>query len=182
MTITALITPFRDGKVDFEGLRANIEFQIANGINALFVMGSTGETPTLLDEEQEEIIATTVHKVNGRVPVWVGTGCNSTRETIEKTRRARDLGADVVCIVVPYYNKPTQEGIFRHFEAISIAVDIPIILYNIPGRTGVNVEPQTLARIAALRNVIGVKESTGNLVQLGEDDSSHSRFSVLFWR
>lgn len=166
--VTALITPFRGEEVDYAGLETNIEFQIKNGVSGIFPLGSTGESPTITEEEEEKIIATCVDVADGRVAVWAGTGNYSTKETIEKTKKAKQLGADVACIVVPYYNRPSQEGIFRHFEAIAHAVDIPIVLYNNPSRCVVNVEPTTLARIAELPNVIGIKESTGNLVQASE--------------
>lgn len=167
-TITALITPFLGQELDEEGLAYHIERQIALGIDGILVLGTTGETPTLSEYEQERIITIAVREGRNRIPILVGTGTNCTRQTIAKTKKAKDLGADGVVVVTPYYNKPTQEGIFRHFEAIVNAVEIPLMLYNIPGRTGVNIETATLLRIAALPNVIGVKEASGSVSQAGD--------------
>jgi 4-hydroxy-tetrahydrodipicolinate synthase len=165
--ITAMATPFdKDLEVDYEGLRSNAEFQIRNGVSGLVPLGTTGESPTISESERTKIIRTVVSAANGRVPVIVGTGTNSTEHTIKYTREAKELGADAVLIVSPYYNKPSQEGLYRHFEAISRAVSIPIIVYNIASRTGVNIETQTMLRISALDNVIGVKESSGNMNQI----------------
>ena len=138
------------------------------GIDGLFLLGTTGESSTLLQEEQARIISIGVKEANKKVPVWVGTGSYCTRQTIEKTKRAKDLGADVALIVTPYYNKPTQEGIYRHFETIAASVEMPIVVYNIPGRCGANIETPTLLRIAGLPNIIGVKESSGNISQVGD--------------
>jgi|SRR3984957_16347826 len=167
-TITALVTPFINHKLDEEGLAYNIGYQIAKGINGILPLGTTGESSTLSPEEQMRVIAIAVQEVKGRVPVWVGTGSYCTRQTIEKTKRAKDLGADVALIVTPYYNKPTQEGIYRHFEAIATSVEMPIVIYNIPGRCGTNIETPTLMRVAELPNIIGVKEGSGNINQAGD--------------
>jgi 4-hydroxy-tetrahydrodipicolinate synthase len=167
-TVTALVTPFRNGAIDKDGLVHLIEKQIAAHVTAILVLGTTGEAPTLTTDEQEHVITTTVKAVAGRVPVWVGTSSNCTRQAIENTQRARSLGADVALIAAPYYNKPTQEGLFRHFEEVATEVDIPIVVYNIPGRTGTNIEPATLMRIAALSNIIGVKEASGSVAQIAD--------------
>jgi 4-hydroxy-tetrahydrodipicolinate synthase len=167
-TYTALITPFKNDEVDFEGLRYLINFQIENGVDGLLLLGTTGETPTLTNQEQEEIIRTAVMEIRGRVPMMVGTGTNCTSKTIEYTKRAKELGADMALIVTPYYNKPTDEGLFRHFATISDNVELPFIVYNIQSRTGKNIETRTLQKISALENVIGVKEASGNINQMGD--------------
>jgi 4-hydroxy-tetrahydrodipicolinate synthase len=167
-TFTALITPFVNDQVDEKALVNNIHHQLAGGITGIVFLGTTGESATLTDEEQKKIIEVGVRETKGKATVIVGTGSNSTRIAIEKTKRAKDLGAEMALIVTPYYNKPTQEGIFRHFEAISSQVDLPILVYNIQGRTGVNIETSTLLRIAGLPNVIGVKEASGNIGQAGD--------------
>lgn len=167
-TITALITPFINGELDEEGLAYNIGYQIAQGIDGILLLGTTGESSTLSLEEQNRVISIAVGEANGEVPVWVGTGSYCTKQTIEKTKRAKDLGADVALIVTPYYNKPTQEGIYRHFEAVATNVEMPIVIYNIPGRCGTNIETATLLRIAGLPNMIGVKEASGNINQAGD--------------
>ncbi|MHB1350719.1 MAG: 4-hydroxy-tetrahydrodipicolinate synthase [Desulfobulbus sp.] len=167
--IVAIVTPFIDGKVDEQGLRDLIEFQIAGGTHGIVPCGTTGESATLDFAEHKRVIELTVQAVNGRVPVIAGTGANSTSEAIELTESAKDSGADAVLSVVPYYNKPSQEGLFRHYQAITEAVDIPLILYNVPGRTVTNMLPPTVARCAKeLKNVIGIKEATGSLNQISE--------------
>ena len=165
---TAMVTPFREDRIDEAGLVQNIRTQLAAGISGLVFLGTTGESSTLTDEEQKKVIEIGVQETKGKAAVIIGTGSYSTRQTVEKTRRAKEMGAEVALIVTPYYNKPTQEGIYRHFEAISSNVDLPILVYNIQGRTGVNIETPTLLRIASLPNVIGVKEASGNIVQIGE--------------
>jgi len=167
-TVTALITPFKEEKLDLDGLRRNIDFQIESGVSGILPLGTTGESATLTREERESVLSTAVAVTKGRVPIWAGTGTNATAETIERTLRAQDLGADLALIVTPYYNKPTQEGIFRHFEAVSAAVSIPLVVYNIEGRTARNIETETLKRIAELPHVAGVKEASGNLLQISE--------------
>jgi 4-hydroxy-tetrahydrodipicolinate synthase len=166
--ITALVTPMREGGIDEQGLVDLIEFQIASGIHGLVPCGTTGESATLSFDEHKRVIELTVKTVKGRVPVIAGTGANNTLEAIELTESAKDSGADAVLSVVPYYNKPSQEGLFQHFKAIHDAVDIPMVLYNVPGRTVTNMLPATVARLAVLPNVIGIKEASGNLSQVSE--------------
>jgi len=167
--IVAIVTPFIDGKVDEEGLKSLIEFQIAGGTNGIVPCGTTGESATLDFDEHKRVIELTVQTVNGRVPVIAGTGANNTLEAIELTESAKASGADAVLSVVPYYNKPSQEGLFQHFKAITDAVDIPLVLYNVPSRTVANMLPATVARCAKeLKNVIGIKEATGSLNQISE--------------
>lgn len=161
--ITALITPFLNGQVDIEGLKTNIAFQLENDVEGILVLGTTGESPTLTRDERRSVITTTVEAVDGRVSVFVGTGTSATQSTIELTNEAHELGADVALIVTPYYNCPTQKGIYQHFEAVCNATDIPICVYNIPKRTGCSVDVETLKRIASLPRIIGIKESTGDL-------------------
>lgn len=166
--IVAVVTPFLDGKVDEQGLVDLIEFHIENGTHGIVPCGTTGESATLDFDEHKRVIELTVKTVAGRVPVIAGTGANNTREAIELTESAKASGADAVLSVAPYYNKPSQEGIYQHFKAIVESVDIPMILYNVPGRTVVNMLPATVARLAKLPNVIGIKEATGNLNQVSE--------------
>jgi 4-hydroxy-tetrahydrodipicolinate synthase len=166
--ITALVTPMRDGRIDEQGLVDLIEFQIAGGIHGLVPCGTTGESATLDFNEHKRVIDLTVQTVAGRVPVIAGTGANSTLEAIELTASAKASGADAVLSVVPYYNKPSQEGLYEHFKAILEAVDIPMVLYNVPGRTVTNMLPATVARLAALPGVIGIKEACGSLQQVSE--------------
>lgn len=165
-SIVAIVTPFKNGQVDDGALRELIEFQIENGTHGIVPCGTTGESPTLTHEEHEYVIELTVKAVKKRVPVIAGTGSNSTDEAIRLTRFAEKVGADAVLSVVPYYNKPTQEGLYLHFKQIASEVNIPIILYNIPGRSGVNMTPETIARLAKdSKNIVGVKEATGSLQQ-----------------
>jgi 4-hydroxy-tetrahydrodipicolinate synthase len=149
-----------------EALRENVRFQIENGVHGLVPLGTTGESPTIREEERKLIIKTVVDEVNSKIPVIVGTGTYSTEEAVRLSKEAQDLGADGLLVVAPYYNKPTQEGLYLHFKAISEAVDLPIIVYNIPGRTGVNVEVQTLVRLSQFDNIVAVKEASGNLAQV----------------
>jgi 4-hydroxy-tetrahydrodipicolinate synthase len=168
-SFTALVTPFEGEQLDVAGLQRNIEFQLRNGTSGLVACGSTGETPTLSPEERETVIATTVAAVAKKVPVVAGTGTNSTARTIDLTRRAEELGVDAALVASPYYSKPTQEGLYRHFRAVSESVKMPLMLYNIPSRTGVNILPATLERI--LRdspNVKAVKEAAGSVDQASE--------------
>jgi len=160
-SIVAIVTPFKDGGVDEEGYRALIEFQIENGTNAIVPCGTTGESATLNMEEHRRVIDIAVKAVNKRVPVIAGTGGNSTSEAIELTRHAKEVGADASLQVTPYYNKPTQEGLYQHFKAIAEAVPLPQVLYNVPGRTGLNMLPSTVARLAELSEVVAVKEASG---------------------
>ena len=180
--ITALITPFtQSGEVDYEGLRANIRFQIEQGVSGILPLGTTGETPTLTREEQDEIIKISVEEAKGKVLVMVGTGTNSTKTTIKYTQRAQELGADMALVVTPYYNKPTQEGIYQHFKAVTQSVSLPVMIYNIQGRTGKNIETSTMQRIAALPNVVSVKEASGDVNQMGDVLSSiaNDSFTVM---
>lgn len=165
-SIVAIVTPFKDGNIDEKAFKDLIEFQIENGSHGIVPCGTTGESPTLSHEEHEYVIELTVQTVNKRVPVIAGTGSNSTKEAIRLTRFAKEMGADAALVVIPYYNKPTQEGLYQHFKQIATQVDIPIILYNIPGRSGVNLAPETIARLAGdFKNIIGVKEAAGSLPQ-----------------
>ncbi|MCI5127869.1 MAG: 4-hydroxy-tetrahydrodipicolinate synthase [Candidatus Electrothrix sp. AUS3] len=165
---TAIVTPMRDGKVDEQGLTDLINFQIDNGIHGLVPCGTTGESATLNFDEHKRVIELTVQVVDGRVPVIAGTGANSTAEAIELTESAKASGADAVLSVAPYYNRPSQEGLFQHFKAIAEAVDIPMVLYNVPSRTVVNMAPATTARLAELPNIIAIKEACGCLNQISE--------------
>ena len=167
-SIVAIVTPFKNGKLDEKALKDLIEWHIAEGTNAIVPCGTTGESATLEYDEHYRVIELTIQAVNKRGPVIAGTGANSTSETIIMTRRAQDLGADGALLVVPYYNKPTQEGLYLHYKAIAEAVDIPMVLYNVPGRTALNMLPQTVARLADLKNVVAIKEATGNMAQVSE--------------
>jgi len=164
----ALVTPFKNGKLDMDRFKEQIEFQIAGGTNCLVPCGTTGESPTLSHPEHERVISETIQISAGRAKVMAGTGSNSTDEAISLTQWAAKEGADATLQVAPYYNKPTQEGFFRHYQAVSEAVDIPICVYNIPGRTGKNIEPETIARIGEFGNVTMVKEATGSLDQASQ--------------
>ncbi len=163
-SIVALVTPLHeDGSVDYDSLRKLIDWHIAEGTNCIGVVGTTGESPTVSVDEHREIIRVAVEQAAGRVPIMAGAGANSTREAIELSEYAKKVGADCTLQVVPYYNKPTQEGIYQHFKAIVEAVDIPVVLYNVPGRTVADMLPETALRLAKLPGVIGIKEATGNL-------------------
>ncbi len=164
--MVAIVTPFKDGQVDEASLRELIEFQIANGTHGIVPCGTTGESATLSFKEHERVMEITVEQVNKRVPVIAGTGSNNTEEAIRLTQHARSAGADGALMISPYYNKPTQEGLYRHFETVAEKVDIPIILYNIPGRTAVNMEPSTIARLAKIDNIVGIKEASGSMKQI----------------
>ena len=166
---TALVTPFRtDGSLDEAAVSRLARRQIDAGIHFLVPCGTTGEVPTLTDAEQTRIVSLVVAEARGRVPVLAGAGGYNTQEVIHAARRMRDAGADGILSVTPYYNKPTQEGLFQHYRAIAEAVSMPIVIYNVPGRTGCNVEPATLARLSALPNIVGVKEASGNVTQMCE--------------
>ncbi len=164
----ATITPFRAGQVDFEALQRQVEFQIASGTTCVCPAGTTGECPTLSHDEHQRVISAAVEAAAGRIKVMAGTGSNSTDEALRLTRWAAKVGADAALVVAPYYNKPTQEGFFQHFQAIAQAVEIPICVYNIPGRTARNIEPETIARMAELPNITMVKEATGSLDQASQ--------------
>jgi 4-hydroxy-tetrahydrodipicolinate synthase len=166
--IVALVTPFKNGEIDFDNLKYLVDWHIDQGTDCLSPVGTTGESPTLDHEEHERVIAAVVERASGRIKTLPGTGSNSTREAIRLTRFARRAGADGALMVGPYYNKPTQEGYYRHFATVAEAVDIPIVLYNIPGRTGSNILPETIERLAKIANIVGIKEATGSLDQASQ--------------
>ncbi len=164
-SLPALITPFKNGEVDTKAFQEFVEWQIAEGSHGLVPCGTTGESPTLSHEEHKLVVELCIEAAGGRVPVIAGAGSNSTLEAIDLAKHAKSAGADAVLVVAPYYNKPSQEGLFRHFEAINNAVEIPIIVYNIPPRSIVDIQPITMARIAKLANVVGVKDATNDLAR-----------------
>jgi 4-hydroxy-tetrahydrodipicolinate synthase len=164
----ALITPFKGGEIDADGLKRLVDWHIEQGTDCLAPVGTTGESPTLDHSEHERVIATVVEHARGRIKTMPGTGSNSTREAIRLTKFAKRVGADGALLVGPYYNKPTQEGYYRHFATVAEAVDIPMVLYNIPGRTGSNILPETMARLAGLPPIVAVKEATGSLDQASQ--------------
>jgi 4-hydroxy-tetrahydrodipicolinate synthase len=164
-SFVALITPFRNGAVDEAAFQEHVAWQLGQGTHGLVPIGTTGECPALEEDEQERLIALCVEVAKGRAPVIPGTGFNSTAHTIHATKAAKKAGADAALVVCPYYNKPTQEGLYQHFKAVHDAVDIPIVIYNIPGRTAVEMSVQTLARLAKLPNIVGVKDSTNDLTR-----------------
>jgi len=167
-SMVAIVTPFKNGKVDEKALGDLIEFHIKNGTDVIVPCGTTGESATLSHEEHHRVVEFTVKTVNKRIPVIAGAGSNSTSETLELTGYARKAGADGVLLITPYYNKPTQEGLFRHFSTIADSTDLPIVLYNVPGRTSVNMLPATVARLREKRNIVGIKEATGDMKQVSE--------------
>ncbi len=167
-SIVAIITPFKENKIDEKALGDLIEFHIDNGTDGIVPCGTTGESATLSYEEHNRVIEFTIEVVNGRVPVIAGTGSNSTEEAIYLTKHAKECGADGALLITPYYNKPTQEGLYRHFKVIAEEVDIPLVLYNVPGRTGVNMLPSTIARLAEIENIVAVKEASGSMSQICE--------------
>ena len=164
----AIVTPFTDGEIDEQGLVDLIEFHIANGTHGIVPCGTTGESATMSHDEHHRVVELTVKTVNGRVPVLAGSGSNSTAEAIELTKYAKQAGADGVLMVSPYYNKPSQEGLYRHYKAVAEAVDVPIILYNVPSRTSSNILPETVAKLAEINTIVGIKEATGDLNQISE--------------
>ena len=167
-SLVAIVTPFKHGRVDERAFGDLIEFQIANGTDGIVPCGTTGESATLSHEEHDRVVDVTVEVVQGRVPVLAGSGSNSTDEAITLTRHAKKAGADGALLITPYYNKPTQEGLFRHYKAVAEAVDLPLVLYNIPGRTSVNMLPSTVARLTSIPNIAGIKEGSGSLQQVSE--------------
>jgi 4-hydroxy-tetrahydrodipicolinate synthase len=175
-----MITPFRNGEVDEAALRGLVRFHLANGTDGLVPTGTTGEAVTMSEEEQLRVIEIVVEEVGGRIPVIAGTGTNSTDKTIKLTKAAAKRGVDGVLVVTPYYNKPTQQGLYLHFEAVAKATDLPIVLYNVPGRTSVNMLPPTVARLAKLPTVVGIKEASGSMDQVSEIvESCPPEFAVL---
>jgi 4-hydroxy-tetrahydrodipicolinate synthase len=166
-SITAIVTPFKNGKVDFDTLKKLVEFQIKNGSSGIVPCGTTGESATLSHEEHESVIEFTVKQTKGRIKIIAGTGSNNTAEAIRLTKFAKTAGADAALLVSPYYNRPTQKGLYEHFKTIADKVDVPIILYNIQSRTGVNIEPETISRLVKeCKNIVGVKEASGSLEQM----------------
>jgi len=163
--MVAIITPFQDGEVDYRTLDELIDFQLENSIDAIVPVGTTGESPTLGHQEHKKVIERVVNTVDGRVPVIAGAGSNSTAEAIELAEFAKKIGADATLQVCPYYNKPTQEGFYQHFKAVAEEIDLPIVLYNIPGRCGAGMTPETIARLSELENIVAIKEATGSLDQ-----------------
>lgn len=167
-SIVALVTPFKDGKIDEGALERLIEFQIKNGTDGILPCGCTGEAATLSAEEQKQMIKLTVNLVKKRIPVLAGTGSNSTTEAIELTKYAQSAGADAALLITPYYNKPTQKGLLLHYEKVASAVSLPIILYNVPSRTGISILPETVAKLSEIKNIVAIKEASGSLNQTSE--------------
>jgi 4-hydroxy-tetrahydrodipicolinate synthase len=179
-SFTALITPFRNGELDEAAFRRLVEWQISEGTHGLVPVGTTGESPTLSHGEHKRIVELTVEVANKRVPVIAGAGSNATSEAIDFARHAATVGADAVLVVTPYYNKPTQEGLYQHFKAINDAVEIPIVIYNIPGRSVVDMSVETMTRCFALKNVIGVKDATANLARASQQRAAMgAQFNML---
>ncbi|MBJ9722303.1 4-hydroxy-tetrahydrodipicolinate synthase [Acinetobacter calcoaceticus] len=165
-SIVAIVTPMlKDGGVDWKGLEKLVEWHIEQGTNSIVAVGTTGEASTLSMEEHTQVIKEIIRVANKRIPIIAGTGANSTREAIELTKAAKDLGADAALLVTPYYNKPTQEGLFQHYKSIAEAVDLPLILYNVPGRTGVDLANDTAVRLAEIPNIVGIKDATGDVAR-----------------
>ncbi|HAX46495.1 MAG TPA: 4-hydroxy-tetrahydrodipicolinate synthase [Nitrospina sp.] len=176
----AIVTPFKNGKVDETALRALIEYQISGGANGIVPCGTTGESATLSHEEHDQVIRIAVEACKGKVPVLAGTGSNSTQEAIKLTQHAQAAGADGSLQITPYYNKPSQEGLYQHFSTVAADTDLPIILYNVPSRTSVNMCPETVARLAKIKNIVGVKEASGSLQAISEIiDLCGKDFTVL---
>lgn len=167
-SITALITPFRNGEVDEEAFRKLVEFQISSGTHGLVPVGTTGESPTLSHDEHRRVVELCIRQTDGRVPVIAGAGSNNTKEAIELAKHAQMSGANGVLVVTPYYNKPTQEGLYRHYKAINDAIDIPILIYNIPARSVIDMTVATMAKLFALPNIVGVKDATTNMVRASQ--------------
>jgi 4-hydroxy-tetrahydrodipicolinate synthase len=167
-SLVAIVTPFKDGRLDERAFGDLIEWQIRSGTHGIVPCGTTGESATLTHAEHDRVVAFTVEVVRGRVPVVAGTGSNSTEEAIALTKHAKSAGVDGALLITPYYNRPTQEGLFLHYKAVAEAVDLPLVLYNIPGRTGVNMTPSTIARLTACRTIVAVKEGSGSVQQASE--------------
>jgi 4-hydroxy-tetrahydrodipicolinate synthase len=177
--LTALVTPFRRGDIDHAALAELVERQIAGGINGLVPCGSTGEAATLTHDEHVEVVRAVVRVARGRVPVVAGTGSNSTAEAVRLTKGAEEAGADGALLISPYYNKPTQAGIVQHFEAVAAATKLPLLVYNIPGRTASNLLPETLVRLSRVRNIVGVKEASGSMAQIQDVIAGAPDFAVF---
>jgi len=179
--MTAMVTPFdREGKVDEEGLRENVRFQIKKGVHGLVPVGTTGECATLSYEEHNRVVDVVVDAAKGKVPVLAGTGSNSTWEATMLTKHAKEVGADGALLVVPYYNKPTQAGLYQHYKRIAEEVDLPQVIYNIPSRTSLNMLPETMAKLAKVKNIVGVKEASGDLKQIARIiELAGKEFSVI---
>src|SRR6202049_3371221 len=167
-SFTPLVTPFSNGSLDEKAFRGLVDWQIAEGTNGLVPVGTTGESPTLSHEEHRQVVEWCIEQAKGRVPVIAGSGSNSTAEAIELSRHAEEAGADAVLVVTPYYNKPTQEGLYQHYKAINDAIGIPIIIYNIPGRSVVDMSVDTMKRLFELRNIAGVKDATANVIRASQ--------------
>jgi len=162
-TYVAIVTPFKNGRVDYDTLDTLVDFQIKAKIAGIVPCGTTGESPTLSHEEHDEVIARVIHRAKGKLHVMAGTGSNSTAEAIRLTKHAEDNGADSALLVAPYYNKPTQEGLYQHYKAVAEATKLPLVIYNIPGRCGVEITPETIARLSKIKNILGVKHATGSM-------------------
>src|SRR3972149_8539301 len=167
-SIVALVTPFRDGLVDFDKLGELVEYHIENGTNGIIPCGTTGESPTLSHKEHGEVVGKVIEKANGRIPVIAGTGSNNTSEALSLTRHAKEVGADGSLMITPYYNKPTQQGLYEHYKLVAEEVDIPIIIYNVPSRTGVSMTPETVARLYEIKNIVAIKEASGSIDQTSQ--------------
>lgn len=167
-SIVALVTPFKDGKLDLDALKRLVDWHVEEGTSGIVPVGTTGETPTLSHSEHETVVAEVVKHANGRVKVMAGAGSNNTVEAIRLAKHAQDVGADGALVVTPYYNKPTQAGLYAHFQAVHDATDIPIVIYNIPGRSIVDMSPATMGELAKLPRIVGVKDSTGDVVRVSE--------------
>ena len=165
-SLVATVTPFKNGGVDYKKLQEFVEYHISNGTDGIVPVGTTGESPTLSHEEHMKVVETVVKTVNGRIPVIAGAGSNSTHEAKSLTKHAKDVGADAVLSITPYYNKPTQNGLIKHFTSIADAVDIPIVMYNVPGRTGVKLLPDTVAELSKIKNIVAIKEACGSIEQV----------------
>lgn len=177
---TALVTPFKNGVVDEDALRRLVAFQLENGVAGLVPCGTTGESATLTHDEHNRVIDIVIESTAGKVPVIAGTGSNSTAETIMLTRHAKEAGADAALLISPYYNKPTQEGLFEHYSAVARETDIPLILYNVPGRTALNIATDTVARLSHIDSIVGIKEATGSLEQVtAVIEASSKGFNIL---
>lgn len=165
-SFVAIVSPFKNGEVDYSKLEELVEYHISSGTNGIVPVGTTGESPTLSHEEHRKVVEVVVKAVKGRIPVIAGAGSNSTREAISLTQHAKDVGADAVLSITPYYNKPTQNGLIAHFTSIAESVDIPIVMYNVPGRTGVKMLPETVAKLSKLKNIVAIKEACGSIEQV----------------